>query len=623
MTDPNDDLRWWRKDGDDIAETVFSNARRIRAEQDYRRSEDLIHASLYGDVRMLGFAPSSYTGVSGETRGTQLSLNVVRNMIGACVSRVACKAKPKPSFVTSGADWGLSRKAKKLERVTDGGFYKTKFYPKSNLVFRDGCIFGTGNIIWEPHYEAKRVTCKRLLPGEWLVADYEGLYGDEGVRTGYRSRWYDKIVLAEIYPEAEKEIMGAKQTEEDEAELGFDRLSDQILVREAWRLPSWPGAKDGMWARCIPGKLLAQKVHKRDRFPVVTWRWDDAIAGFYGNGLAHELLGIQLEINDILDELQDVMHGIKGKWFIEEFSRVDENDLNDEADAIVVYRGTVPVYVTPQLVSPEVYQHLWALVQRAYEITGISQLAATSQKPAGLNSGEAQRVYRDNQNERFLSKFESWDQFILGNAEAQLDALRDLAEVTKEPLIISAPRGQTREEIDFRKVDLEERVYEIQMMATSMLPTTPSGKIAFAEDMGRLGVLDPEELLEIISMPDTERFMQRRLATRTLVEDMLENMIETGEFEPPEPFMFWPTAMKVAVESYLTFRSQKCPPEKLDLVARWIVLARLMMKKQEAEDAPPPPPPGLGPMGPGGPPLPPVPLPPGGQPGVPPLPAAA
>lgn len=613
------DTRFWKKEGDEIAEVITSNARRIRTAQEYRRQDNLAYASLYGDVQLLGFSPSSYSRPV-ETKGSQLSLNVVRNMVGACRSRIGAKAKSKPSFVTKGGDWGLSRRAKKLEKAVEGTFYGTKFYPKSMLAFRDGTVFGTGHILWGVHYEAKRVFCRRLLPDEFLVEDQEGLYGDDGVRTGYLSRWFDRVVLAEIYPECEEAIMSAERSEEDEPEYGYDSTCDQILVREAWRLPSWPGARDGMWARCIPGKLLAEKPYKRDYFPVASWRWDDALAGFYGTGLAQELKGVQLEINDLLDELSEVGHAIKGKWAVEELSRVNTNELNDEADGILLYRGTVPVYITPNSIPADVYQYLWDLYAKAYEIAGISQMAATSQKPAGLNSGEAQRQFRDNQSERFLDKFESWDEFILQNARLSHDANRDLAEHLGGSLTISAKIGHSLRDIDFAQNDLEENVYELQIMPTSMIPTTPTGKIALAEDLARIGFVDPEELLEIIEMPDTERLTQRKLATRKLVEDMIEEMLETGDFEPPEPFMHWPTALKVAVESYLTIRRDKAPDELLDLVSRWIVLARMQMKKEAMADAPAPAP--MAPPAPEMAPAGPVPLPPGAPP--PPLvPAAA
>jgi len=598
------DLRWWRLTGADRADAIVAASRKVKADQEYRQQEDLLHASLYGDLQVLGFGAYSYAR-RPETRGGQLSLNIVRNVISACVSRVAAKAKPKPTFVLKGGDWALRRRSRKLEKAVDGIFYTTGFYEIAKLAFRDACIFGTGSIEWGVDYDAGQVFCQRKLAGEALVDDFEALYGASGVKTFYLERYWDKAVLAEIYPEHADAIWAAKSEDDGDA-VGFDPSCEQVLVRTAVRLPAFKGAKPGAWARVIPGAELDSGEQRRDRPPLASYRWDHAIAGWHGTGLAHELCGLQLEINDILDEIQDAQHGIKGKWFVEQASQVNDEHLNDEADAIVLYRGTVPVYVSPQAIPADVYNHLWQLYSKAYEIAGISQLAATSQKPGGLNSGAALRAYRDFQSERFLDKFQGWDEFILENARLALDAMRDLAEYTGGAITVGIRRGREVEEVRWDELDIDEAAYELQMTPTSMVPSTVAGKLAFVEQMAQIGVVDPEELLELLEMPDTERFTKRRLATRQLVEDMLEEMIETGIYQSPEPMMFWPTAIKVAVESYLEYRRDKAPPELLDLVSRWIVQARLMQKKQQAEEAPPPPPPQKGPPvggpGPGAPP---------------------
>lgn len=598
MSEPSD-LRWWKLKGDERANAICAAVKRIKADQEYRRQDDLLHASLYGDTQVLGFGAYNYAK-RPTNRGGQLSLNIVRNMISACVSRVAAKAKPKPSFQVKGGDWALRRRARKLEKAVDGIFYATGFYAIAKTCFRDALIFGPGTIEWGVDYEAKRVFCQRKLSGEVVVDDLEALYGGRDVKTYYSERYWDKAVLAEIYPQHTNAIWRAKAEDDDGGEaVGFDPTCDQVIVRTAFRLPAFKGSKvPGVWSKVIPGTELASGDYTRDRPPLATYRWDEGIAGWHGNGLAHELAGLQLEINDILDEIQDAQHGIKGKWFVEQSSQVNEEHIDDNADGIVMYRGTVPVYVSPQAIPADVYNHLWQLYAKAYEIAGISQLAASSQKPGGLNSGAALRAFRDSQSERFLDRFQDWDEFILENARLALDAMRDLAEATDGAVTVSVRRGTVIEELRWDELDIDEDAYELQMMPTSMLPTTVAGKLAFVEQMAQIGVVDPEELLELLELPDTERFTKRRLATRQLVEDMLEDMVETGVYQAPEPHMFFPTALKVAVESYLEYRRDKCPPELLDLVSRFIVHVRLLQKKQQAEDAPPPPPPpGPGPIG--------------------------
>ena len=80
----------------------------------------------------------------------------------------------------------------------------------------------------------------------------------------------------------------------------------------------------------------------------------------------------------------------------------------------------------------------------------------------------------------FLDKFETWDHFILDNARLCHDAMRDLAEANDGKLIVSANVSGSLPDIDFTANDIEENFYELQIEPTSMLPTTPAGKNAYA-----------------------------------------------------------------------------------------------------------------------------------------------
>lgn len=577
------DSRWWMKEGDEKARCIQQTERRIRATQEGRRQQDLLHASLYGNVELMGFGVSSYARTMART-GTQLSLNVVKNMTGAVVSRIAAKSKPKPSFLTEGGDWALRRRAKKLEKACDGTLYKAGFYKKMPIMFRDCAVFGTGIAKVYADHDRKQVCIDRILGSELTIDEGEALYGDESVRTMYQRKYYDRQVLIERFPKSKADLTKDTGTGDDDIhEVGWDATCDQVLVTEAWHLPSGPNAKDGKWAIVANGVILDEDEWTRSRFPFAPLRWDAPMVGWFADGLASELCGIQLELNDLLEELQEVHHTIKGKWLIEMMSQVNEQHINDEQDAILRYRMTKPEYVAWVAASPDVYQHLWNLYQKAYEIAGISQLAAQSAKPAGLNSGVAQREYADQQSERFLNLFNTLEEFVLDVTRLSIDSMRELAK--EGGFKVKATSGNFLETIDFRENDIEDNAYELKIFPTSMLPSTPAGRKEFVSDMSKAGILDPDELLELFDMPDTEKFSKRRNATRHLTEQMLEEMIETGEFMSPEPLMHLQTALKVAIASYLEYRFEKVPDDKLDLVRRWMVQVRFLMKQAAAAAA--------------------------------------
>src|SRR5262249_20799759 len=86
---------FWLEPEDKRHDAVFENVNRIDRAQEAERMNDLFHASLYGNVQRFGFEPRSATRAMPRAHA-RLSLNVVRNMVNAAVSKTAAKNKVHP-----------------------------------------------------------------------------------------------------------------------------------------------------------------------------------------------------------------------------------------------------------------------------------------------------------------------------------------------------------------------------------------------------------------------------------------------------------------------------------------------------------------------------------------------
>ena len=582
------DVRWYRQDSEQGAQTLVQYARKLREDQERRHQDRLLYAALYGWREVLqGFAGAHSDMLVSSQQTQRLSLNIVRTMVDASTARIAALASPKPTFRTAGADYAKRTRAEQMDKAIQGVFYAEKHRAKSLRSFKSALVFGDAWLWHEPDFVWGKPRIVRTLPGEVFVDEGECLTGEP--RRIYRRRYYDRMVLAERFPSARAHILACKTVDEDSREWGYDPTTDQVLVTEAWSLPSGPNAKDGKYLAAIDGTWLQAERYDRERFPGARYAWDEPEVGFYGQGLAEELAGIQLEINDLLDQVNDAHQSVAGKWLVEKNSGVNHSHINDERDGILAYRGTAPVYITPNAVPPQMYEYLWQLVSRAYEITGISQLAATSMKPAGLNSGAAIRAYEDNQSARFKHKLQAFEDFVCDSARLTVDSVQDLAE-TSDVRIRVLSDGEL-ELVDWKNVALDAEAYELQVNATSSLPTTTAGQLALVQDLSVIpGLMQPDELLELMSgVPDVQSFTKRRNATRRLTEKMLALIVSTdGEsFEPPEPEMDLTLALRVAGEAYLEYRHAHASPQALDALQRWLRLA----KELRAAAAPPPAPP--------------------------------
>lgn len=587
------DARWAERSNEDGAIALAEVVRRIRQEQEPLYQDRLIHASMYGGSELAAYSGGISSGTELAAPPNQLSLNIVKTMVNAATARIAARNPPKPTFVTDGANWDARSKAEAMDKGLAGIFKLEKVRKKTVRAFRSALIYGEGILCCEPDAVWGKPRITRALPGEFLVDQGEALTGEP--RRLYRRRYYDRLVLTRMFPHAKKAIMESRESDDAFREWGWNKSKDQVLVTEGWSLPTGPGATDGRYMAILGSTCLESFRWTRERFPIARFVWEEPEEGWYGTGLAQELRGIQLDINDLLDRINDAIKVVAGKWAVERDSDVNPNDITDERDGILVYAGTAPMYITPQAVPPQMFEHLWNLWSRAHEITGISQLAASGMKPAGLNSGAAIRAYREDISERFSDKSADFEEFVCDVGRLTVDSMHDLAEVG-DVRVRTVTKGAL-EVVDWKEVELDAEAYEMSIEASSTIPRTPAAHIELAEDLGKLGIFAPTALARILGagVPDVEAVVKRMNATEDLTEQMLADILKTGEMNgnQPEPEMDLELAIPLAQELYVDYRRQRVPSDRLGLVLDWI-RAAVAQRDQKRAAAPPPPQPPQG-----------------------------
>lgn len=598
------DLRWWDETEGKKHESVFAAVREIQRAQSHRRMNDILHLSLYGNAPATGFTPYSGARTAGRQH-TRLSLNVVKNMIGAVVSKIAAKNKVKASFQTVGGDFEQQERAEKMERFSQGVFYNNRLYKKQRAVFRDCCISGTGFLKIFPDEKGRAVSHERTPWWEVHVDDADGFNGEP--RVMYQEKWYDRAVLAALFPDKKDAIEKSASvpiTEEGVVDSESKSRTSLVPVVEGWHLPSGADADDGRRIICIREVDLLDVEYKFPYHPFCTMRWSEDPMGYFGTGLAYELAGIQVEINELLLEIQRAHRLIKGHWLVQDGSNVNFRHINNDLASIVRYAGVAPQYHAPTAIAPDVYQHLWNLYEKAYEISGVSQMSATSQKTPGITAAVAIDAVNDIQTERFLEVGTMLEDWTMEVAEHTVDAARELA---KAGTFKVTGRGNGELElIDFKDADMEKDSYVIQVFPTSLLPSTPAGKLQFVTDMvnSQTPLIDPEDAFELLQLPDTESMAKRKLAPRKLVERNLSQIVRHGKWVAPEPLDPHEVALRIANETLASARLDNVPPARLELIRKYITLTQRLLLQQNPPPPPPPPPQegAMPPMGSGGPP---------------------
>jgi len=570
--------RWWLASKNNLYQELFAYVSALDSRQTYREADDLRFARLYGNYQQMGLGAYSYSRIEASySVSNRVTLNVIQSLIDTVVSKIT-KNKPKATFLTSGGDFSLQRKAKKLTKFVEGIYSYSEFYEKATMAFQDACIFGTGCI--KIFIENGQIKTERVIISEIKVDDIEAYYGKP--RQIHQEKFIEKSVLKAMFPKHEAQIDVASYP--DSQSYGQSATSkDMIKVIESWHLRSGPDAKDGKHTICISTVTLFEEDYEKDYFPFVFFKWGERPVGFFGQGLAEQLQGIQLEINKILRTIQVSMHLVSiPKLLVEASSKIVSSHLNNRIGGVIKYAGTPPAYAPLGSIPPDLFSHLDRLYQRAYEISGISQLSAQSLKPAGLDSGKALREFNDLETERFMSVAKRYEKAFMDAAEIIIDMAKGLYE-SEGDFKVKAKDGKFVETISWKDVNMDADKYLMQIFPTSALSATPAARLADIQDLVGAGFIDKEDALKLLDFPDLEASMNLLNADSTNLEKIIETMMDKGEYFPPEPYQNLENAIRKTQQAYLMFKVQGAPEDRLELLRQFMEDCQNLLQRAQEE----------------------------------------
>ncbi len=571
---------WWKQDN--VAPDVFNYVKWLDQDQNYKQVDNFKNMRLYGQNDLLTnrLYPYARTDLTNTSVTNRVTLNIVQSMIDTVTSKIT-KNKPKPTFLTDGGDFKQQRRARRLTQFVEGQYQATDFYAKSAIAFLDSCIFGTGAL--KIFRDGKDIKVERVFIDELVIDDREALYG--APRQMHQRKWVHKDVLKAMFPDFEQAIDVQASTASNPLASGALYSSDMVQVIESWRLPSKKGKKDGVHSIAIENQTLMREKYKKDYFPFVFWRWGLRPLGFFGQGLAEQLTGLQVEINKILRTIQISMHLVSvPKIFLEAGSKVVSAHLNNQIGGIIKFTGNMPQPGPLGSVPPELFSHLDRLYQRAYEIAGISQLSANAQKPEGLDSGKAMRTYNDLETERFMSVAQRYEAAFLDASRIYIDLAKEI-NTEYDSYEVQAKDGSFLRTIKWEDVNLEEDTYIMHIFPTSSLSSHPAGRLADVQELIQAGFVGKEDALRLLDMPDLQGFYNFSTAPAEDIMRTIEKFLDEGVYETPEPYQDLAYGSSKMQQALLYYKSQGADDDTLELFRRWLSDADTLVKKATVEAA--------------------------------------
>lgn len=597
------DTRWWLADEQAVGAVVVDVARTLLDNDDNRQREMAEARALYGDA-----SPSQ--GLSRyqvRRRGNAtVSLNVVRQCCSALVAELL-QNRPRPMFLTSGADWQTRRAGGRLNKLCEGVFAETGFDATLARVVQCATVLGAGAV--KVAVVDGRVTIEHVPPGELLVDARDAARGSP--RSLYQLTLVDRAVLAELFPDKRKAIEAATppRSEFVAAYLTDGRVADLVEVAEAWHLPSSKTSGDGRHVIAVDGAALVDETWERSTFPVVVLHHDAALEGYWTGGLPSVLKGLQLEINRLLRDIQaaQMLNGM-GRLLIDGSTQISPQQIDNLPGSIIRYKGAAPTMLAGNTVSPELYAQLDRLYQKSFEIAGVSAMGARAEKPAGLSSGKALTVYNDTQSRRFLRLQRAIEDFVCEVARQVVHAVAQC-----DGYSVTYQGRKALESVRASDLSLADDDFRVQCFPISFFASTPAGKLEQLQQLIGTGLADQlglprEAIVKALDFPDIESALATVTSAYDLCETLFERWLEDPTtYEPPEPFYNLTVCATLAAYTYMQWRAQEVPDDRLACLRSWI---------QQCKDLSTPPAPMPAELPPGAEMAPPE-LPPGPMPGAP------
>lgn len=581
--------KWWMAKNDkDLVSQLLSTTEYLKRTNQTRIRQASIFARLFSGKPLYNFLGSNATlDSSNQLPIGRPTANVVYSCTDTLTSRIT-QDRPKPTFLTDGGNYKERKRAKEANQFIQGEFFRTKAYDLGALSFRDACVLGNGFL--KVFKKDGKICTERTLETELLTDFNDAYYGNP--RQLIQNKLVDRDVFSDEYPDAEDAIQSAVHGNVDSTPRSTDTITDQIIVAEAWHLPSSEDAKDGRHVIVCSEGVILDESWERDCFPFVNFGYNPNMVGFFSQGLAEILMPTQMEIYRMLIiESQSIEIMGVPRVLIEELSKILETSFNNRIGSIIKYRNTPPTFVNADAgLGQRIFQWIQWLIQNAYQMSGISTMAAAGEKPQGLNSGEAIRSFDQIQEDRFAALARRYQSLYTELAYHYLYVGHEIAEEDGSYKTTYVGKDGTKV-IDLKSLKGLVDNPIIQCYEESSLPKDPAGRQAKLSEMLAAGEISNQEFRRLSNFPDLEQEDRLASALEERILHALDEIVENGEKNyaeiAPDTFLLDPTDMATQkATNYINLYSTlQLEEEKIQVLHNWFTQVQAL--KQQAM-APPP-----------------------------------
>jgi len=475
--------------------TSAGEGKYLRNGRKYYNSSNFQLASLR-DNMPLGWVYEDY---SLFDNGVTPNVNIAKSAIDTLCARIS-NQKVRPIFTPRDGSFATRRSIQAIQNYFDDLFYNMNVNRLVTKAFRHACVFDKGWLFVNPI--TKRL--EALPPWEVGVIDAEAHYGDTFTCCLIRKRDFPTTMLHTL----NMDIPRTADRLYIYLELFFDSNRNECVI-------------------LIDGRPHKRVKYHGTRAPVIPLYYNDPLTGARTSSLLDDLLPIQQQVDIIISKIKDASGSTPLNTIFVPALAEDTFDvtlLDNGAGNVVRYRpgpnltGS-PIDVATPVPIDDFYLRLFhTYKEEAYNIAGVSELAAMGQKPVGLESGEALKTMEDIQSSRFDTQLSAIIRSYVQCAQLFIDVYEDDEEVL--------PKDKLRDEITWGEVKKHINNVSIQFTAASALSNDPEKQIQLLKELSQLGYVKEYKISDYIDLPDVRKAFNEAGAIIDAVDKVIQNVLE-------------------------------------------------------------------------------------------------
>lgn len=454
-----------------------------------------------------GYQSVGYNSRMYEDSSVQARLNVIKSAVDTVTSKLS-QARVRPFFDAVRGDYKTIKASRSAQIFFDQFFDAQKIYERAPETARGSMLFDGGHF-W---IDEENMTVSPLPHWELFVNPYEvNAVGLRNATLGmvWRKNYPMSAIKAQFpnAPELEKYSASPR-----------DGVAEFVILYDLEA-----GRK---WYVCNSDIIWCKKV-EYNRLPVTSIWWSSPIIGWSTTCLADDLYTIQVSIDEIQLRIDQAMRQSPfNTVYVPIGSNIKPTMMSNQAAQIVEYSdagGGIPVVATPAPISTQFIQERDAMIAKAYEFAGISQLSAQAKKPGGVTAGIALQTLEDVESERFNEIVQRYIHQFVELAELCVEVFPEDADIL--------PETMDRSTVKWKDIKKQRDLFRVQFSAGAALSKDPSTKLQQIQQLQAMGLNLQPILPQLLEFPDLENAYSVITASYDYVQTVVERAAETGNID--------------------------------------------------------------------------------------------